>query len=87
MNPNIDILIAVKYRDLVKISFTDLKDDERSILLDENRRDFRKSFQKFQMFRNCSGLDSNEFTVSFQKSEGLGAGVVFREKLGLRKNR
>ena len=39
------------------------------------------------MFRNCAGLDSNEFTVSFQKSKILGTGIVFKEKLGLTKDR
>ena len=94
MNPKTDILTAEKYQDLPRINYikTFIKDfllkidDEGSILLDENRRKSRKSLKVFQMFCNWTGLDSNEFTVSLQKSKSLSTGVAFREKLELRKN-
>ena len=44
-----------------------------------------KELQIFQIFHNCTELDSNEFTVSLQKSKSLGIGLAFRERLELSK--
>ena len=41
----------------------------------------------FQKFCACTRLDRDEFTGRFQKSKSLGADLVFKERLELRKNR
>ena len=37
----------------------------------------------FQMFFDCTGLESNEFIFSFQKSKSLGTDLAFKERLGV----